>query len=494
MKIRFSLLILVTTLCGCGAVAEEPAAQKPQTDEQQAAPPAQEIASAGASGELADIATRKIGADWPGFLGPQRDSTSPETGIDPKLWEGDGPRIVWSRKLEESYAIGSVAKGRYYQYDRDGDNAILHCWNAETGKDIWKFEHKVQYEDLYGYGGGPRAAPLIDGNRVYIFGVSGVLHCLRADDGKLVWEKDTTREFGVIQNFFGAGSSPIIEGDLLLNIIGGSPPEARKIPPGQLDRVTGNGSGIVAFNKYTGKVEYKITKELASYSSIQIATIGKRRYAFALCRGGLVVFHPKTGVVDFEYPFRAKKLESVNAATPVIVGNEVLISETYGVGAALLRIKPGGYEVVWKDDPRQREKSLETHWNTAVVHDGYIYASSGRHTENAELRCVEWKTGKVMWSKPGLSRSSLLLVDNHLICLTEYGVLQLLRPNSKEYELLAEVTLRDKNAKPAFPGFNTPPLLKYPAWAAPVLSHGLLYVRGADRVVCLEVIPAGKKK
>ena len=32
-------------------------------------------------------------------------------------------------------------------------------------------------------------------------------------------------------------------------------------------------------------------------------------------------------------------------------------------------------------------------------------------------------------------------------------------------------------------------LLKYPAWAAPVLSHGLLYVRGRDRLVCLELIP-----
>ncbi len=36
------------------------------------------------------------------------------------------------------------------------------------------------------------------------------------------------------------------------------------------------------------------------------------------------------------------------------------------------------------------------------------------------------------------------------------------------------------------------PLLEYPCWAAPILSHGLLYVRGKDRLVCLEVIPARK--
>ncbi len=35
-----------------------------------------------------------------------------------------------------------------------------------------------------------------------------------------------------------------------------------------------------------------------------------------------------------------------------------------------------------------------------------------------------------------------------------------------------------------------PAAVAAPAWAAPVLSHGLLYVRGADRLVALEAIPA----
>jgi hypothetical protein len=33
------------------------------------------------------------------------------------------------------------------------------------------------------------------------------------------------------------------------------------------------------------------------------------------------------------------------------------------------------------------------------------------------------------------------------------------------------------------------PLLEYPSWAAPILSNGLLYLRGKDRLVCLELIP-----
>jgi len=434
-----------------------------------------------ADDELPNIGSRQQGVDWPHFLGPTQDGKSPETGIQ---WP---PKIVWKRKLSESYDIGSVAAGRYYQYDRFDDESRLSCLNAETGKVLWEFNHPVTYRDLYGYNGGPRCSPLIDGNRVYIYGVAGKLHCLNAATGEVLWKRDLNKEFGVVQNFFGVGSSPIIEDDLLLVMVGGSPEESHDVPPGQLDRVVGDGSGIVAFDKLTGKVQYKITDELASYASLQSATINGRRWAFAFCRGGLVGFAPATGKVDFQFPWRDRKLESVNASMPVVVGNEVLISETYGPGAALLSVAPGGSKEVWADDPRKREKSLQTHWNTPIHHDGYIYGSSGRHTETADLRCVEWKTGKVMWTQEGTTRTSLMYVDGHFINLGEYGNLQLIKANPKEYELVDELILREQTQQPA--GLKQPPMLRYPCWAAPILSHGLLYVRGKDQLLCLELIP-----
>lgn len=160
----------------------------------------------------------------------------------------------------------------------------------------------------------------------------------------------------------------------------------------------------------------------------------------------------------------------------------MFISETYGPGAALLKVKPGGYDVVWKDNERTREKIMQTHWNTCVVQDGFLYGSSGRHSGNADLKCVDWKTGEVQWSEPRLTRASLLLVDDHLVCLSEDGWLRLLKVNPERYEVLSEVQLRAD-------GLTGRPLLRYPAWAAPILSHGLLYVRGDDRLVCLKLIP-----
>ncbi|HEX3728065.1 MAG TPA: PQQ-binding-like beta-propeller repeat protein, partial [Pirellulales bacterium] len=213
---------------------------------------------------------------------------------------------------------------------------------------------------------------------------------------------------------------------------------------------------------------------------------------FVFARGGLVGFEPASGKVDFEFPWRAPVLESVNASNPVVVGDLVFISETYGPGSALLRVRPGEAKAVWTDAQRRRDKAMQTHWNTAIYHEGYLYGSSGRHTGNAELRCIELESGKIMWSQPDLARASLLYIDGHLICLSEDGTLRLLRANPRRYDLVAEVMLRQKDAQPNEFGFAGRQLLKYPAWAAPIVSHGLLYVRGADRLVCLELIPGSR--
>jgi outer membrane protein assembly factor BamB len=309
-----------------------------------------------------------------------------------------------------------------------------------------------------------------------------MLHCVGADDGRLVWKVDTAARFGVVQNFFGVGSTPVVEGDLLIVMVGGSPPQWQDAGRTNLDQVRGNGTGIVAFDKRTGEVRYAVTDELASYATPQLATIAGRRWCFVFARGGLVGFDPASGKVDFHYPWRARLRDSVNASTPVVVGDEVFISEAYGPGSSLLRVRPGACDVVWRDPPT-RNKAMQLHWNTPVYHEGYLYGSSGRYSPDAELRSIEWKTGKVAWRKPGLGWASLLYVDGHFVCLSEDGLLRLIRATPSRYAEVARATVRET------PG--GPPLVEPPAWAAPILSHGLLYVRGKDRLVSMRLIPDG---
>jgi outer membrane protein assembly factor BamB len=431
------------------------------------------IASAAHAESPPDLGTRKSGTDWPRFLGPTGDGVSPETGIL-TAWPKDGLKVLWEAPMGMGFAPPVTSRGRLFHFDRFRSDNRLSCRNAETGQLLWKFEYPTDYEDMYGYSPGPRACPVVDDDRVYILGPEGMLHCLTVADGKPVWQIDTRKEYHVHQNFFGVGSVPLVEGDLLIVAVGGSPKGAR---PSDIREAQGNGTGLVAFDKKTGKEVYRTSEELSSYSSPVVTTVGGRRLGLYFARGGLVGFDPKTGKVDFHFPWRAKVLESVNASVPVVVGDQVLLTECYGPGAALLKISPGKATPVWSDKEKDRyDRSLACHWNTPIYVDGHVYGCSGRHEEEAELRCVEWATGKVAWSEKHLSRASLTRIDGHFLCLTERGELMLLKINPTKFEPVAKWVTE----------------LDYPSWAAPVVSHGLLYLRGKDRLICAELIPEKK--
>jgi outer membrane protein assembly factor BamB len=470
-------------LAGCGRidagkpvpVASEPVRVESSVKELQAQPRPHQA-------ELPpDLRTRKSGSDWPGFLGPLGTGVSTEKGIVAP-WPKEGLRVVWQKPVGTGYGMPSISRGRLFQFDRHGDQARLTCLKSETGEFLWQFEMPTEYEDYYGYNNGPRCCPVVDGDRVYVYGADGMLACVRVLDGKLVWKVDTRAEFGVVQNFFGVGSAPVVEGDLLIVHVGGSPKGSGPFPT--LD-LKGDQSGVVAFDKLTGKVRYRVTDELASYAGPVLATINGRRWCFVFARGGLIGLEPASGSADFHFPWRARTLESVNASNPVVVGDQVFISETYGPGSALVKAKPGGYEVVWTDADKRTRKSMQAHWNTPIYHEGYLYGCSGRHDHNAELRCIDWATGRVMWSRGELTRTSLMMVDGHFLCLAEDGTLLLLKVNPHQYEEVSRIGSRFRG--------NAQSLLDYPCWAAPILAHGLLYVRGKDRLVCYELIPEKKR-
>jgi hypothetical protein len=140
----------------------------------------------------------------------------------------------------------------------------------------------------------------------------------------------------------------------------------------------------------------------------------------------------------------------------------------------LLEVKDGKAKEVWTDaDKDNVDKSLLCHWNTPIHHNGFVYGSSARHEIDADVRCVELATGDVKWKKRRTNRCSLLLVDGHFVCLSEYGDLSLFKPNPEKYDEVSRVELP----------------LDAPCWAAPVLSRGLLYVRGKGKLIAYELIP-----
>ena len=460
---RRAFLALVTAACASGAEPQDPGPPELLEPGPAKAPaPEPHPATTFHSKPKALPAGAKT-EDWPQFLGPRRNMVSAETGLLEKLTE-DEPKLVWEFQKGTGYSSPTIAGDKLLYLHRLGSSEKVECLHSETGESYWSFDYATDFSDRYGYNNGPRASAAIDGDRVYAYGAQGKLHCLRLADGALLWKRDLAAEFEVPQDFFGTASTPLVEGDLLVVNLGA---------PG--------GPCVAAFDKLTGKLVWGAGDEWGpSYASPVAADIHGRRKVFVFAggesrppTGGLMMIDAATGKLDASFPWRSRSYESVNAATPVVVGNEVLISATYRTGAALLRIQPDfTFEKAWESS------EFDLHWATAIEHDGYFYAFAGRNEPDAVLRCVNRETGETEWGAvldwdetvqiSGRERSysaspfrgSLLRVDNRWLALGELGHLLWLDMSPKGVEIASKTKL----------------FFARESWSPPVVSRGLLYI------------------
>lgn len=243
------------------------------------------------------------------------------------------------------------------------------------------------------------------------------------------------------------------------------------------------GARLVAWNESDPAYQKQ-----ASYCTPVLATIHRRRHLLVCTRQGLVSLDPQSGAANFSYWFRARQDSSVNAMTPVVQDDLILISSAYyKTGSVLLRVAVNGKAV----EPVWRGLQLEIHWTRPVWHAGHLFAFSGRDEPDASFRCVELATGTIQWERneawpngghsklragekaPDVfGRGSAILADGKLIALGEAGLLGLFKPNPDSLEEIARWQV---------------PKLVYPCWAAPVLANKRLYLRDEDHLVAYDL-------
>lgn len=380
------------------------------------------------------------GQDWPQFLGPTRNGvyTGPAGGAWP-------PAVAWKKDMGAGFAAPVVAQGRVIVFQRLGNRETVECLDAKTGKRVWVYDYPTAYRDDFGFDEGPRGTPAVAGGKVYTFGAEGVLHCLDFATGKKLWSVETHQKFGVKKQFFGAACSPLVEGEGVVLNIGGS-------------------GGVVAFHKDTGQVLWTATNDEAGYSAPVAATIGGTRHVLSLTRAGLVDIDPANGKVRFQFPWRSRSQASVNAAAPLMVGeNLVLLSASYGTGAVLLEIP--SKKKVWSSDD-----VLSCHYSTPVFREGYLYGFHGRQEEGQSLRCVEAKTGKVAWKQDGFGAGTVTLAGDRLLVLRENG------------ELVAAPAARE-----GFRPSGRARILSGVVRAYPAVAEGVLFARDEKTLVAVRV-------
>lgn len=375
------------------------------------------------------------GADWPQHLGPTRNAIAPEE-FSP------AGKIRWSRDVGAGFAAPVIAGGKLYLFHRAGNKEICEALDPATGKTLWQTGYETTYRDDFGFDEGPRATPAVAGGRVFLHGANGTLTALDAATGVIRWSVQTMSQFGVSKQYFGQASAPLVIGDQVLLQVGGK-------------------GGIVAFEAATGKVRWTATQDEGGYAS---PTTYKPEEAIFFTRTGLVGLHPATGKIRFQMRWRARSNTTVNAATPVVIGNQVFVTASYGTGAALVNLASTPVEVVWSGD-----ESLSAHYATPVHKDGYLYGYHGRVEEGPELRCIELKTGTVKWSTGRFGSGSILLAGSNLVIVKDNGELIVAAASPNGFKKLKEV-------KP----------ISGTVRAYPALANGTLYLRSENKLIAVQ--------
>lgn len=383
------------------------------------------------------LSTGLQGQDWPQLRGPNRDGIYGGAGRTPA-------GQVWKKSIGQGFAAPAVAQGKLVVFHREGSKELVEAWNPATGAKIWSYSYSTAYRDDFGFDEGPRAAPTIDNGRVYTFGAEGQLHCVNLADGKKIWSEDTHTRFRVRKGFFGAAGAPLVEeGKVLLNVGG---PDA----------------GIVAFDQNNGKLLWQVTNDEAGYSSPVVAMLGGLRRALFLTRAGLVDVDVAAGKVRHQMPWRSRSMASVNAAMPVVVGDVLFLSASYGTGAIALEVKGTSYKKLWSNDD-----TLSSHYATAVALGGVLYGFHGRQEEGQQLRAVDLRTGKVLWSVDGMRAGTVTLAGDTLLVLKENGELVTAKADPKQFRALGKF-----------------PLLSGVVRAYPALADGRIFLRNEDTIAC----------
>ena len=379
--------------------------------------------------------TTVVAQDWPQWRGSNRDAKV--TGfIAPATWPAE-LKQDWKVTVGFADATPALVNNKLYVFTRQGENEILQCLDASTGKQIWQTTGypAVVISGPAASHPGPRSTPTVAEGKVVTIGVSGDIACFDASTGKLVWRNEEFK--GAVPKFF-TGMSPIVTSGICIAHLGG--PDA-----GQ----------YVAFELKSGKILWKTAGEGPTYSSPALMTVDGTKQVVFQTLTKLVSLSVTDGTQLWEFATPAGQGRTEAAASPVIDQQKIYYTGNLN-GVNAIEIKKQGTSFVvnklWTNP------DFCTKYNTPVLKDGFLYGFSNQ----SRLFCINATTGKTAWSDDKAHKEFGTIIDagSVLVALSSISKMVVLKPDGNAYSQIATIKVSD-NA----------------VYAQPILSGNRIYIK-----------------
>jgi len=430
---------------------------------------------------LTVLANSASAEDWPQYLGPTRNSISPQKGIL-RTWPEKGPEVLWTATVGRGFGGPAVKDGKVYLLDRDdkvGDN--LRCLDLANGKEHWNFAYDAPGTVMFP---GSRSVPTVDGDRVYSCGHNGDLYCINTKTHKRVWNKNLWKDFGGDKiPFWAITQCPLVYGDLL--IVASQAPQA----------------GVVAYDKVTGNVKWKTEPlGLISYASPAIVKVDGKDHVVMVTSstnpfqrtspkdelGNVVGIEPLTGAILWKFD----KWEChIPVASAVDAGeNKVLIAGGYELGALMIKVEKkadGSYAAA----ELFRTKEFGDQTKPPLLHKRHFYAQYGTNSRRDGMACMSME-GEIKWKtkrSPEFTKGSMILADGLILASDGARSLFLVEPDPSGFKQLATAELFPEAAAGSENDMASRVGGRNQNWAPMALADGKLLIRDQTQLKCVKV-------
>ena len=384
-------------------------------------------------------------------------------------------KVRWRVPVSNGYSGPTVADGRVYVTDRvtePKEVERVHCFDWQTGKKLWTHEYDCVYKGV-SFPNGPRASVTVSDGRAYSLGSMGNLHCFDAAKGTLLWSKDLNSEYKIRMPDWGIAAAPLVEGDLLIDFVGGS-----------------GDAALIALDRKTGKEAWRALPDRATYSSPVVIDQAGKRVLVCWTAERLVGLDPQTGKLYWEQPFPARGAPIGIITTPVVHKDWLFVTGS-SEGSLMLRLgkEQPTAEKVWarRGQNARNTDALQTLMATPIVRGDAVYGIDFY----GELRCLDAKTGDRLWEEktimPRAMWATAHLVQNgdRTWIFNEKGQLILARLTPKGYEEIGRAQL----IKPTLGQFDQ---RGGAAWSHPAFANQHVFARNDEELLCASLRADGK--
>ena len=368
-----------------------------------------------------------------------------ETGLL-KSWPADGPELLWHKDgLGRGYSSVSIDKDKMFVTGCQDGKGYLYVLNLD-GSLLKKIEYGPEWDsDQYV---GARSTVMHSDGKLYVVSGLAELFCYDMQSLKLLWKKNYIKEYEAKNTAHGWNGPPLIVGDKLI------------VAPG------GPTYHVVALDKTTGKLiwsaEGATPNDMSGYATPIYISDREIPQVVAMMSDHIIGIDLSNGKLLWSHAHTNRFREHPN--TPEYHDGMLLGMSDYGKGSVMLRLTNGGRSVekVWESTDLCHKTG-----NTMKIGD-YVYGSG----EKLNWHCVEWQTGKTLYSDRTLGVGTVIAADGMLYCYSEKGEMALVKPNHEKFEITGkfDVSLGTEQH-----------------WAHPVIYKGVLYVRHGDSLMAYRV-------